>query len=36
MREFKKAQADFENEFNKVVDTAPSRNEDDVSVDNKT
>lgn len=36
MREFKKAQADFENEFNKVVDTAPSKDDDDVTAKKKT
>ena len=36
MKEFKKAQADLENEFNKAVDTAASKNEEDVSAGNKT
>ena len=31
MREFKKAQSDLENEFNKAVDTAASTDEKDVS-----
>ncbi len=31
MREFKKAQTDLENEFNKAVDTAASTDEKDVS-----
>ena len=36
MREFKKAQADLENEFNKAVDTAASKDEEDVSTNKKT
>ncbi len=36
MREFKKAQADLENEFNKAVDTAASKDEEDVSARKKT
>ncbi len=36
MREFKKAQADLENEFNKAVETVASKNDEDVSAkDNK-
>jgi len=34
MREFKKAQADLENEFNKAVDTAASK--DDAALNKKT
>ena len=36
MREFKKAQADLENEFNKAVDTVASKDEEDVSANKKT
>ncbi len=36
MKEFKKAQADLENEFNKAVDTAASKEEEDVSTNKKT
>ncbi|MBZ4219758.1 MAG: twin-arginine translocase TatA/TatE family subunit [Chlorobium sp.] len=36
MKEFKKAQADLENEFNKAVDTAASKDEEDVSTNKKT
>ena len=36
MREFKKAQADLENEFNKAVDTAASKDDEDVSANKKT
>jgi sec-independent protein translocase protein TatA len=36
MREFKKAQANLEGEFNKVVDTAPSKDDDDVTAKKKT
>ena len=35
MREFKKAQADLENEFNKAVDTVASKDEEDVSAKKK-
>ena len=36
MREFKKAQADLENEFNKAVETVASKDDEDVSAkDNK-
>jgi sec-independent protein translocase protein TatA len=36
MREFKKAQADLENEFNKVVETVASKDDDDVAAGTKT
>jgi sec-independent protein translocase protein TatA len=36
MREFKKAQADLENEFNKAVESEPSKDEKDVSANKKT
>ena len=36
MREFKKAQADLENEFNKVVETVASKDDDDVTAETKT
>jgi len=36
MKEFKKAQADLENEFNKAVDTSASKEEEDVSTNKKT
>jgi sec-independent protein translocase protein TatA len=36
MREFKKAQTDLENEFNKAVETVASTSEEDVSAGNKT
>jgi sec-independent protein translocase protein TatA len=36
MKEFKKAQADLENEFNKAVDTAASKDEEDVLTNKKT
>ncbi len=36
MREFKKAQADLENEFNKAVDTVASKDEEDTSAKKKT
>jgi sec-independent protein translocase protein TatA len=36
MREFKKAQADLENEFNKAVDTVASKEEQDVLGNKKT
>jgi sec-independent protein translocase protein TatA len=35
MREFKKAQADLENEFNKAVETVASKDEEDASADKK-
>jgi sec-independent protein translocase protein TatA len=33
MREFKKAQSDLENEFNKAVESVESKDEKDASVD---
>jgi sec-independent protein translocase protein TatA len=36
MREFKKAQADLENEFNKAVETVASTDDDDVTAGTKT
>jgi sec-independent protein translocase protein TatA len=36
MREFKKAQANLEGEFNKVVESVESKNEEDVLASNKT
>ncbi len=36
MREFKKAQADLENEFNKAVDTVASKDDEGVAADKKT
>ncbi len=36
MREFKKAQADLESEFNKAVDTVASKDDEGVSAKNKT
>jgi len=36
MREFKKAQADLENEFNKAVDTVESKDEAGAAADKKT
>lgn len=36
MREFKKAQADLENEFNKVVDSEASKDEKDASATKKS
>ncbi len=36
MREFKKAQADLENEFNKAVDTVASKDEEEISAKKKT
>jgi sec-independent protein translocase protein TatA len=35
MREFKKAQADLENEFNKAVESEASKDEKDVSANKK-
>lgn len=35
MREFKKAQADLENEFNKAVDTAASKDDEGTPADKK-
>ena len=36
MKEFKKAQADLENEFNKAVDTAATKEEEGASTNKKT
>ena len=36
MREFKKAQADLENEFNKAVEPEASKDDKDVSANKKT